>query len=114
MALYMAQLSYSPEAWASLVQNPENREERVRGMLAESGVKLEHLWFAFGEHDAFALLDAPDNVSAAAVSIAVTSTGAFSSFKTTVLMTQEETLEALDKAKSIAYAAPGARESVPA
>jgi uncharacterized protein with GYD domain len=114
MPLYMAKLSYSADAWASLVQNPENREEKVRAVLAESGVKLEHLWFTFGEHDAFALIDAPDNVAAAAVSIAVTASGAFASFETSVLMTQEEMLEALEKAKGIAYAAPGARESVPA
>ena len=83
-------------------------------MLAQSGMTLKELWFAFGEDDAFAVIEAPDNVSAAAVSIAITSSGAFSSFKTTVLMTQEETLEALEKAQTIAYAAPGAREPMPA
>lgn len=106
MPLYMAQLSYSPQAWAGLVQNPENREEKVRGMLAEAGCTLHHLWYAFGEDDAFALIEAPDNITAASVAIAVASSGAFSSFKTTVLMTQEETLQALGKAAEFAYVAP--------
>ena len=112
MPLYMAQLSYSPQAWAGLVQNPENREEKVRGMLAEAGCTLHHLWYAFGEDDAFALIEAPDNITAASVAIAVGSSGAFSSFKTTVLMTQEETLQALAKAAEIGYVAPPMSELV--
>ena len=114
MALYMARFGYTPETWAKLVKNPENREEKVRQMLEESGATLEHLWYAFGEDDGFALISAPDNITAAAISVAITSTGAFSSFTTSVLLTQEETIEALEKAASIAYTAPGAREAVPA
>ena len=114
MALYMFRFGYTPETWASLVKNPENREEKVRRMLEESGASLEHIWYAFGDDDGFALISAPDNVTAAAVSLAITSTGAFSSFKTSVLLTQEETLEALEKARAVSYTAPGAREAVPA
>jgi len=112
MPLYMATFSYAPGSWASLVKNPENREETVRRMLAPVGAKLEHLWYAFGEDDGFALIEAPDNATAAGISIAVTSSGAFTSFKTTVLMTMDETFEALEKAAGITYAAPGAREPV--
>ena len=114
MALYMVRFGYTPESWAALVKSPENREETVRRMLKESGASLEHIWYAFGDEDGFALIEAPDNVTAAAISLAITSTGAFSSFKTSVLLTQEETLEALEKAGAVSYAAPGAREKVPA
>jgi uncharacterized protein with GYD domain len=114
MPLYMAQLSYAPQAWAGLVQSPENREEKVRDTLAQAGCTLHSLWFAFGDDDAFAVIEAPDNVTAAAVAIAVTSSGAFTSFKTTVLMTQEETLQALAKAAEIGYVAPPTRELVTA
>ena len=114
MALYMVRFSYTPATWAALVKSPENREEKVRRMLEESGASLEHIWYAFGEDDGFALISAPDNVTAAAISVAITSTGAFSSFKSTVLLTQEETIEALEKAGSVSYAAPGAREAIPA
>ena len=112
MALYMVRFGYTPETWAKLVKNPENREEKVRQMLEESGATLEHIWYAFGEDDGFALISAPDNITAAAISLAITSTGAFASFKTSVLLTQEETIEALEKAASVAYSAPGAREAV--
>jgi uncharacterized protein with GYD domain len=112
MALYMIRFSYTPETWAALVKSPENREEKVRAMLQESGATLEHIWYCFGDDDGFALISAPDNITAAAISLAITSTGAFSSFKTSVLLTQEETLEALEKAGTVTYAAPGAREAI--
>jgi uncharacterized protein with GYD domain len=114
MALYMIRFGYTPESWAALVKSPENREETVRRMLADSGATLEHLWYAFGEDDGFVLISAPDNITAAAISVAITSTGAFSSFTTSVLLTQEEALEALEKAGTVAYAAPGARQAVTA
>jgi uncharacterized protein with GYD domain len=114
MALYMVRFSYTPETWAGLVKNPENREEKVRRMLEDSGATLEHIWYAFGEDDGFALISAPDNITAAAISLVITSSGAFASYKTSVLLTQEETLEALEKAGTVTYAAPGAREAVPA
>jgi uncharacterized protein with GYD domain len=114
MALYMVRFSYTPETWAALVKNPENREEKVRRMLEDSGATLEHIWYAFGEDDGFALISAPDNITAAAISLVITSSGAFASYNTSVLLTQEETLEALEKAGAVTYAAPGAREAVPA
>jgi hypothetical protein len=51
---------------------------------------------------------APDNVSMAAVALAIGSGGALSSLETTVLLTVDETLDALRKAKQVHYRAPGA------
>ena len=65
-------------------------------------------WYAFGEHDGYTLWDAPDNVSMAAVALAITGGSALSSLETTVLLTVDETIEALRKAEQIGYRAPGA------
>jgi hypothetical protein len=46
-------------------------------------------------------------VTGASVSIAISASGAFRKFETTVLMTQGELLKALEKAQYIAYVAPG-------
>jgi uncharacterized protein with GYD domain len=107
MALFMSRFSYSPTAWAGLIKSPENREEAVRGMLEQRGCKLHHLWYAFGEEDGFALIEAPDNVTAAGIALAITSSGAFTMFKTSVLMTQDDLLKALSTAADVAYTAPG-------
>ena len=62
---------------------------------------------AHGEYDAYAIFEAPDNVSMASVVLAITAGGALASAETTVLMSVEETLEALAKGKSIGYRRPG-------
>lgn len=108
MPLYMVEFSYTPEVWAGLIKSPENREETVRRILEEAGSKLHNLWYTFGESDGFALIEAPDNTTAAGLALAITSSGAFRKFETHVLMTQGELLEALEKAGEVAYAAPGA------
>ncbi|HWQ23021.1 MAG TPA: GYD domain-containing protein [Gaiellaceae bacterium] len=108
MPLYLVEFGYTPEAWAGLVKSPENREETVRRILEDAGCKLHNLWYAFGESDGFALIEAPDTTTAAGLSIAITSSGAFRKFETHVLMTQGELLEALEKAGEVAYTAPGA------
>jgi len=106
MSLYMCSFGYTPEVWARLIESPENREEAVGRMLEDVGCKLESLWYAFGEGDGFALIEAPDNVSMAGTAIKIASTGAFRKFETTPLMTQAEALEALRFAQRFEYAAP--------
>ena len=69
--------------------------------------KLHGFWYAFGEHDGYTLWEAADNVSMAAVALALGSGGALSSVDTTVLLTVEETIEALTKAQGVEYKPPG-------
>src|ERR671930_2474386 len=107
MPLYMSSFGYTPEVWAGLIRSPENREETVGRILEEAGCKLKGLWYAFGEGDGFALIEAPDNVTGASIAIAISASGAFRKFETAVLITQNELLEALEKAQDVAYVAPG-------
>ena len=108
MPLYMSTFGYKPEVWAELINSPENRAETVSQVLENAGCKLKGLWYAFGEGDCFALIEAPDNVTGASISIVISASGAFRKFETTVLMTQDELLKALEKAQDVAYVAPGA------
>jgi uncharacterized protein with GYD domain len=107
MALYLTRFSYTPETWARMTKNPEDRREAARQYIESVGGKLHGFWFAFGEYDAYNLWEAPDNVSMAAVAIAITGGGALSKLETTPLLTVEETLDALRRAQTIAYRAPG-------
>ena len=108
MPLYLSRFSYTPETWARLVQNPEDRREAARSYIESVGGKLHGFWYAFGSHDGLSLWEAPDNISMAAVAIAIGGGGALSSFETTVLLTVEETLEALRQAQAVQYRPPGA------
>ncbi|MDQ2987344.1 MAG: GYD domain-containing protein [Armatimonadota bacterium] len=107
MAFYLTRFSYTPETWARMMKNPEDRREAARKYIESVGGKLHGFWFAFGEYDAYNLWEAPDNVSMAAVAIAITGGGALSKLETTPLMTIEETLDALGRASEIAYRPPG-------
>ena len=92
MPLYLTRFSYTPETWARLIANPEDRRAAAQEYIESVGGKLHGFWYAFGEHDAYNLWEAPDNVSAAAVALAITAGGALSSLETTVLMTSTRRL----------------------
>jgi uncharacterized protein with GYD domain len=107
MALYLSKFSYTPETWARLVKNPEDRREAAKTYIESVGGTLHGFWYAFGTHDGYNLWEAPDNVSMATIAIALSSGGAISSLETTVLLSVEETLEALGRAQQVGYRAPG-------
>jgi uncharacterized protein with GYD domain len=107
MALYLTRFSYTPETWARLMKNPEDRRDAASTYIESVGGKLHGFWYAFGEYDAYSVWEAPDNVAMAAVAIAITGGGALSKFETVPLLTVEETLEALGRAHAVAYRPPG-------
>ena len=109
MTFYLTRFSYTPEAWARMVKNPEDRRVAAGKYIESVGGKLHGFWYAFGEHDGYCLWEAPGNVSMAAVGIAIMSGGALSKFETTVLLTVDETLAALRRAQSIGYRPPGVK-----
>jgi uncharacterized protein with GYD domain len=108
MPLYLTRFSYSPETWSRLIASPEDRRKAAQSYIESVGGKLHGFWYAFGSHDGYNLWEAPDNVSMAAVALAISAGGAVASFETTVLLSVEETLDALHKAAEVRYRAPGA------
>ena len=107
MPLYLSKFSYTPETSGRLINNPEDRRKAAQAYIESVGGKLHGFWYAFGSHDGYNLWEAPDNVSMAAVALAISGGGALSSFETTVLMSVEDTMEALQKAGEIKYRPPG-------
>jgi uncharacterized protein with GYD domain len=107
MARYLFQASYTSEAWAAQVSHPQNRIEVIRPVIERLGGRLECAYLAFGEYDVIGIMEMPDNVSAAAFSLAASAGGGLKGVKTTPLLTVEEGIEALKKAAGIGYRAPG-------
>jgi uncharacterized protein with GYD domain len=106
MASYLLQVAYTPEAWANLIAQPQDRIDAVRPVIEKLGGKVVHGWFAFGDYDVVAIIEMPTNVEAAAFSIAAASAGAIRSIKTTPLLTTAEGIEAMKKAGMSGYKAP--------
>jgi uncharacterized protein with GYD domain len=107
MARYLVQASYTADAWAAMVERPEDRSVSVRRMVHHAGGHLECFYLAFGDHDVVAIIEVPDNVAAAAVSMAAAAGGGLRSIRTTPLLTPEDALAALGRARAVDYTAPG-------
>ena len=108
MPLYLTKFNYTAETWARLIKKPEDRRKAAEAYIESVGGKLQGFWYAFGTHDGYTLWEAPDNVSMAAVALAIGAGGAINSLETTVLLTVDETMDALRKANQIQYRPPGA------
>ncbi|MGA2502149.1 MAG: GYD domain-containing protein [Tepidisphaeraceae bacterium] len=110
MSSYLIQVSYSTEALRSLIKNPQNRSEVVRKSVEKLGGKLVGLWLSFGDYDVVVVAEMPDNVKAAALSLAVAAGGTAKSVKTTPLLSVEEGIAALKKAGNTGYKPVGAKK----
>jgi len=106
MPLYLIRFSYTPEEWAQMIKEPEDRRKTIGPLLEAIGGKLHGLWYAFGENDGFVLAEAPDNTAAAGTVLALIGSDKFRSLSTTVLLTVEEALEALGGAQRAALGRP--------
>ena len=107
MALYMHQASFTSEAWAAQIRNPQNRAEQMRTLIEANGGRMLGYYYAFGEYDVILISELPDNVSVAALILAAAGGGALKALKTTVLMSPEEGLEAMRRAGGTGYRPPG-------
>lgn len=108
MPHYMTRWKYTSEQLKHLVNQPQDREEAARAMVEAHGGKLNAFYFSFGDYDGVAIIEAPDNKTAAAALMALGAAG-ISGLSTTVLMTSKEAQEAMAKAGSVQsrYAPPG-------
>ena len=107
MPMYLTTFGYTPETWAMMIADPEDRSRAASAYIESVGGRLHGFWYAFGTHDGISLWEAPDNVSMAAVALAIGGGGAVRNIETTVLLTVEETLDALIRAQTVGYRAPG-------
>ncbi len=105
MPKYLYNFSYSTEGLKGLLKDGGSKRRAAVAELAKSaGAKVEAYYFTFGESDGILIVDAPDNVSAAALSLVVNATGA-AHVKTSVILTPEE-MDAATK-KGVTYRPPG-------
>jgi uncharacterized protein with GYD domain len=112
MPHFLIEASYTAEGLRGLAKDKASgREEAIKTSLAAIGGKLIGIYYALGEADVFAIFECPDQVSAAAMSVAASSSGLIRT-KTIPLMTVTEA----DKALSMktGYRAPGASKAAKA
>ena len=103
MPHYLIQAAYNSGGLAALVQEPQDRIEKVKPAVEALGGRIESAYYAFGEHDIVLICEMPDNSKAAAMALAIGAGGAVSSYITTVLLTPEEAMQAMSHAAESTY-----------
>ncbi len=107
MSHYLIQVAYTPEAWATMVKNPQDRIQAITPVVERLGGKVKDGYLTFGEYDTIAICEFPDDVSAAAFSLAASAGGACKTFRTTPLLTVADGVQAMKKAGNASYEPPG-------
>jgi uncharacterized protein with GYD domain len=105
MAKFLVEAKYTSEGAKGIMKEGGSaRRAAIEKAVTGLGGRLEAFYFAFGDADAYVIVDLPDNVSAAAMALTVGQSG-LASTKTIVLLTMEEA-DAASK-KTVTYRGPG-------
>ncbi|SRR5580704_1739996 len=105
MPKYLFEARYNAEGAKGVArEGGSGRRDAVTKMTEALGGKLEAFYYAFGEVDAYVIVDLPDNASVAAAALAVAQGGG-ATVRTVVLLTPQEMDQASKKA--VAYRPPG-------
>ena len=101
MTLYMYQASYTARSMAAQLKEPQDPVEAIRPTLEDLGAKIVVAGFPFGDYDVLVVYEAPDDMTAASVAMAISAAGEVKSGKTTRLLSGQEWLDSLRKRRII-------------
>jgi uncharacterized protein with GYD domain len=102
MPQYLYQVAYTPESLAAQIKNPQDRLEIVGKQLNDAvGARILGGGYSYGEYDVSVIVEAADDVTMAAVAIALAAGGAVKAAKTTPLLSGPQWVSALKKAPAV-------------
>lgn len=104
MAKYAVFFSYTAESWANMMAHPTDRSAEAGAIAAAVGGTVESYYWMFGDFDGFVVFEVPDSVSAAAISVAAASSGAFAAMETHELFASDAQAALVERAKRVAEA----------
>ena len=107
MATYAIFFTLKGETIKGFIDKPSDRAAVVSTLCEAAGGRMLSYYFMFGAWDGFVVAEVPDSASAAAVSLAVSSTGAFAHLETHELIEASDMTGILATAKGLAYTPPG-------
>lgn len=101
MAHYLIEVGYTPQAWSSQIDTKANVVDRITPAVKAAKGSIQSIYYAFGDVDLVGILEFPTDEDAAGFALAVTSSGALRSFKTTPLLTVEQGMKSMKRAADI-------------
>ena len=110
MPLHELRWMFKDAAAKAMTERPQDREPPARELIEGFGGRMHHYYFMLGEYDGLAIVEFPDNASAAATSMRASASGAFARFETHPLLSTQEAQRAMQmvKDRAVAYRAPNA------
>jgi uncharacterized protein with GYD domain len=110
MPKFVTFFTLNAQTISRFIDNPSDRAAAVRALIEPAGGKLEAYYFMFGAEDGMVIYEVAEASSAAAISLAVSSTGAFGHLRTHELIPAENINAVLERAKAAraSYRPPGA------
>lgn len=98
MPKYLIRASFKPEGIRQILMKGKatGLKAAVAKLAEVAGGKLESYYFAFGQDDVIGIVDLPDNIAVASVSVAGNAAG-FVGINVTPLLTPEEMDRAIEK-----------------
>lgn len=109
MPKYVTFFTYTNEAWARMLNDPEDRAEAARTAIEAAGGRMESFHWMMGRADGFAVFSVPDEISAAALLAAVASSGRVARVETFQVLDMADGQRALERAREVSrtYRPPG-------
>jgi uncharacterized protein with GYD domain len=108
MAKYLVLFSFTAETARQFIAKPSDRAAVVRRLAEAAGGGMESYYWMFGQYDGLVIFEMPNSQSAAALSLAVISSGAFDRFETHELIESGDLGQIAGLARGITYQPPGA------
>lgn len=108
MAKFAVFFTFKGETVNAMMARPSDRAAVVSKLCEAAGGRMEAYYAMFGAWDGFVIADVPDSKSAAAISLAVSGTGAFAHIETHEVLDAGELNDALATASRLSYTPPGA------
>ncbi|MEZ0230523.1 MAG: GYD domain-containing protein [Planctomycetota bacterium] len=103
---FLVRATYESTARGHLAKHPEDREQVFARLIQKAGGELRSFFYAFGDEDVVAIVEAPDNQTAFAIELAASAPGHLRQYRTSPLMTSSEAMAAMKRAGSLSYKAP--------
>ena len=107
MAKYLIEETISPQAFAGILHNPEDRSEVLKPLFEAAGCKMEQFYISLTENKAYLIVESPDLNSVYTVAVNFQAGGAASAIKCIPLLTIPEMVDLAKKAASLGYRPPG-------
>jgi uncharacterized protein with GYD domain len=106
MQYFLIQFSYTSAAWDALIKKPQNRLQAMSPTVENLGGKIVSAFLMLGDYDVLYIVQMPDHISSAALSMAIMAGGAVRNVKIVQLMSWDEGVEAMKKARKAVYKPP--------